>query len=93
MPEVCASAAVVRRMPLTICYHRWVNQRVVFGKKLSAQAVVRAKLANMIARIEAGQNWLESITYQMNHVRRPRAFDFCAAQFYLYLPDVLRGDE
>jgi len=47
---------------------KWVNQRVVFGKKLSAQAVVRAKLASMIARVEAGQNWLESVTYQMNHM-------------------------
>jgi hypothetical protein len=27
---------------------KWANQRVVFGKKLSAQPVVRAKLANMV---------------------------------------------
>ncbi|KAG2189419.1 hypothetical protein INT44_004561 [Umbelopsis vinacea] len=44
---------------------KWTNQRVVFGKKLSAQPVVRSKLANMIAQIESVQNWLENITYQM----------------------------
>lgn len=48
---------------------RWVNQRMVFGKPLSSQAVVRAKLASMIARVEACQNWLESVTHQMNNVR------------------------
>ena len=29
------------------------------------QAVVRAKLASMIARVEANQAWLENVTYQM----------------------------
>jgi len=43
----------------------WVSQRNVFGKPLSAQAVIRSKLAAMISRAEATQNWLENITYQM----------------------------
>ena len=43
---------------------------MVFGKPLNAQPVIRAKLANMIARVEAGQSWLESITHQMNNVCR-----------------------
>lgn len=30
---------------------KWTNQRVVFGKKLSAQPVVRSKLANMVHSI------------------------------------------
>lgn len=47
---------------------RWSQQRIVFGKPLNAQAVIRNKLAQMISRVEAGQNWLENITYQMNHV-------------------------
>jgi alkylation response protein AidB-like acyl-CoA dehydrogenase len=47
---------------------RWATQRIVFGKPLTAQPVIRAKLAAMMARVEAGQNWIESITYQMNHV-------------------------
>ncbi|KAF9513141.1 hypothetical protein BS47DRAFT_1372631 [Hydnum rufescens UP504] len=43
----------------------WANQRKVFGKPLMNQPVVRAKLANMIARVESGQSWLENITLQM----------------------------
>ncbi|KAH9950153.1 acyl-CoA dehydrogenase [Amylocystis lapponica] len=62
---------------------KWVNQREVFGKKLSAQAVVRAKLANMIARVEAGQNWLESVTYQMNHMSYSEQSDKLAGQIAL----------
>lgn len=48
---------------------KWANQRIVFGKPLNSQAVIRAKLANMIARVEACQSWLEQITHQMNNVR------------------------
>ncbi|KAG6876220.1 hypothetical protein C0993_004877 [Termitomyces sp. T159_Od127] len=44
---------------------RWTTQRKVFGKPLHAQAVIRSKLAAMIARAESVQNWLENITYQM----------------------------
>ena len=47
---------------------RWASQRIVFGKPLTAQPVIRAKLAAMIQRIEACQNWLESVTHQMNNV-------------------------
>lgn len=48
---------------------RWANQRKVFGKPLSAQAVVRSRIAQMVARVEGAQAWLESLTYQMNNVR------------------------
>jgi len=41
---------------------------MVFGKPLTSQAVIRNKLARMMARVEASQNWLEEITYQMNNV-------------------------
>nr|GAT60824.1 predicted protein [Mycena chlorophos] len=44
---------------------KWANQRKVFGKPLSSQAVVRQKLAAMIARFESCQSWLEAITFQM----------------------------
>jgi len=47
---------------------KWAHQRVIFGKRLNAQPVVRAKLAQMLARIEAGQSWLETITHQMNNM-------------------------
>ena len=49
---------------------RWAQQRRVFGKPLNAQPVIRAKLAAMISRVEAGQNWLENVTHQMNNVGR-----------------------
>eukprot|EP01059_Diplonema_ambulator_P011793 TRINITY_DN2182_c5_g6_i2.p2 TRINITY_DN2182_c5_g6~~TRINITY_DN2182_c5_g6_i2.p2 ORF type:complete len:521 (+),score=204.01 TRINITY_DN2182_c5_g6_i2:79-1641(+) len=47
---------------------KWVHQRKAFGKPLIAQPVVRFKLAGMIAKTEAAQNWLENITYQMNQM-------------------------
>lgn len=43
----------------------WAAQRNVFGKPLLSQPVIRAKLADMIARAEASQAWLEAITFQM----------------------------
>ena len=64
---VCTSLSAQRRI-VEECL-KWSNQRVVFGKPLNAQAVIRSKLANMIARVEAGQNWLEFVTHQMNNVR------------------------
>ncbi|KAJ3756525.1 acyl-CoA dehydrogenase/oxidase [Lentinula raphanica] len=47
---------------------KWANQRIVFGKPLASQAVIRNKLGKMIMRIEACQNWLETVTYQMNNM-------------------------
>ena len=66
---VCASARA-QRLIVEECL-KWVSQRKAFGKPLSSQAVVRAKLAAMIARAEAVQAWLENVTYQMcNMVRK-----------------------
>ena len=45
---------------------KWSHQRIVFGKPLISQPVIRQKLAKMISLTEACQSWLESITYQMN---------------------------
>ncbi len=47
---------------------RWTNQRKAFGKPLHSQAVIRNKLAAMIARVESVQNWLENLTHQMNNM-------------------------
>ena len=52
-----------------IFLYRWSQQRQAFGKPLSSQAVIRSKLAQMIARVESAQNWLENVTHQMNNVR------------------------
>ncbi|KAK3643577.1 hypothetical protein LTR56_010087 [Elasticomyces elasticus] len=44
---------------------KWCHQRIVFGKPLITQPVMRQKLARMISLVEANQAWLESVTYQM----------------------------
>jgi len=63
---VCASARNQRNI-VEECL-KWVNQRKAFGKPLSSQAVIRAKIADMIARAESTQSWLENITHQMNNM-------------------------
>ncbi|OOF99255.1 hypothetical protein ASPCADRAFT_504717 [Aspergillus carbonarius ITEM 5010] len=57
----------VVRMCMTVVEEcmKWCNQRIVFGKKLIEQPVMRQKLARMIALCESNQAWLESIAYQM----------------------------
>ncbi|KAM0695334.1 hypothetical protein Q7P36_005693 [Cladosporium allicinum] len=47
---------------------KWSHQRIVFGKPLISQPVIRAKLAKMIALTESTQAWLEQITHQMNNM-------------------------
>ncbi|KAG6888919.1 hypothetical protein C0995_004932 [Termitomyces sp. Mi166 len=49
-------------------HERWATQRQVFGKPLTSQAVIRSKLAAMIARVESAQNWIENVTFQMNNM-------------------------
>ncbi|KAJ3268001.1 hypothetical protein HK104_005525 [Borealophlyctis nickersoniae] len=44
---------------------KWANQRMVFGKKLIEQPVIRFKLGSMLAQVEAVQGWLDNVTYQM----------------------------
>ncbi|KZV85671.1 acyl-CoA dehydrogenase NM domain-like protein [Exidia glandulosa HHB12029] len=61
---LAAHSAALHRTIVEECL-KWANQRYVFGKPLHDQAVIRAKLAGMIARMEAGQAWLEQITHQM----------------------------
>eukprot|EP01117_Protostelium_nocturnum_P013971 TRINITY_DN526_c0_g1_i1.p1 TRINITY_DN526_c0_g1~~TRINITY_DN526_c0_g1_i1.p1 ORF type:complete len:511 (+),score=185.77 TRINITY_DN526_c0_g1_i1:93-1625(+) len=67
-------AAVVssNRIVLEECI-KWANQRIVFGKKLTSQAIIRFKIANMASRIEATQNWLDYITYQMTQMEYAEA--------------------
>ncbi|WFD33823.1 hypothetical protein MCUN1_000643 [Malassezia cuniculi] len=47
---------------------KWANQRKAFGRPLTSQAVVRQKLAYLIAQIEAAQAYLEVVTHQMNNM-------------------------
>jgi len=57
----------IERAIVEECF-QWANQRVIFGKSLLEQPVVRSKLAGMITRVETSQGWLEQITYNMNHM-------------------------
>jgi alkylation response protein AidB-like acyl-CoA dehydrogenase len=38
---------------------KWASLRKAFGKPLTEQPVIRAKLAAMYSKVEAGQAWLE----------------------------------
>ncbi|OCH95428.1 acyl-CoA dehydrogenase NM domain-like protein [Obba rivulosa] len=64
---MCCSSARAQRFIVEECL-KWVNQRKAFGKPLHTQAVIRSKLAAMIARAETVQSWLENITYQMTNM-------------------------
>lgn len=61
---LCCSSARAQRLIVEECL-KWTCQRKAFGKPLVEQAVVRHKLAAMIARCESVQNWLENFTHQM----------------------------
>ncbi|KAI5122122.1 hypothetical protein M0805_000770 [Coniferiporia weirii] len=78
---VCISART-QRLIVEECL-KWANQRIVFGKPLLTQAVVRAKIAGMIARVEACQGWLESVTHQMNNMSYEDQSDKLAGQIAL----------
>ncbi|KIJ51568.1 hypothetical protein M422DRAFT_65512 [Sphaerobolus stellatus SS14] len=79
---MCCSSIAFQRIILKECM-LWVNQRKVFGRPLVSQAVVRAKLASMISRVESAQNWLESLTYQMDHMDYKQQSDKLAGQIAL----------
>lgn len=64
---MCCSSARSQRSVIDECL-KWTNQRKAFGKPLISQAVIRSKIAGMIARAEGVQSWLENITYQMTHM-------------------------
>ncbi len=55
-------------IPIPAECFKWANQRIVFGKPLIEQPVIRAKIGAMIADCEAVSHWLENITYQMTQL-------------------------
>ncbi|OBZ72417.1 Isovaleryl-CoA dehydrogenase, mitochondrial [Grifola frondosa] len=61
---MCCASARTQRLVIEECM-KWISQRKAFGKPLYSQAVIRSKVAAMIARAESVQSWLENITYQM----------------------------
>lgn len=62
-----AATVQMNRIVLDECL-KWSNQRLVFGKKLIEQPVIRQKLARMISHVEADQAWLEAVTFQMTRM-------------------------
>lgn len=52
------------RLLVEECF-KWTHQRVVFGRPLIAQPVIREKMAHMVAQVESVYSWAENITYQM----------------------------
>lgn len=61
---ICARIARYSRMIYEESF-KWAHLRLAFGKPLIEQPVVRQKFAHMLAKVEAGQSWLESLVYQM----------------------------
>ncbi|GLB40182.1 putative acyl-CoA dehydrogenase, N-terminal domain [Lyophyllum shimeji] len=76
---MCCSSLGAQRLIVEECM-KWTTQRKVFGKPLNSQAVVRSRLASMIARVESAQAWLESITFQMNHMGYKQQSSLLAGQ-------------
>jgi alkylation response protein AidB-like acyl-CoA dehydrogenase len=76
---MCSSSARSQRSITEECL-KWASQRKAFGKPLTSQAVIRAKLAGMIQRTEAVQSWLENITYQMCHMSYKEQANHLAGQ-------------
>ncbi|KAI0322547.1 acyl-CoA dehydrogenase NM domain-like protein [Amylostereum chailletii] len=64
---MCCTSARSQRAVVEECL-LWISQRKAFGKPLSSQAVIRNKIAAMIARVEAAQGWCENVTHQMNNM-------------------------
>ncbi|KAF2096895.1 acyl-CoA dehydrogenase family protein [Rhizodiscina lignyota] len=64
---MCCATIRTMRTVTEECF-KWANQRLVFGKRLIEEPVIRQKIAKMISHCEADQAWLESITYQMNNL-------------------------
>lgn len=61
---MCAMVSRWARTVVEECL-KWSHQRMVFGKPLIQQPVIRQKLSKMIQYVEATQAWIEGITYQM----------------------------
>lgn len=70
------------RQVVADCF-RWAISRVAFGKRLIDQPVIRYKLAEMSAAVEALEAWNDSITYQMGNMEYGRQAQELAAPIAL----------
>lgn len=74
---MCCGASRTIRLMVEECF-KWAHQRIVFGKPLIEQAVIRAKFADMFAKVEAAQATLEHITFQMCNMSYQEQADLLA---------------
>jgi len=49
---------------------KYAQKRETFGKKLIEHPVIRLKLAHMARQVEATQNWLELVTFQLTTLNK-----------------------
>jgi acyl-CoA dehydrogenase len=59
----------------------WAQERETFGKRLIDHQVIRHKIAEISARIDAVEAWLERICWQVNEGQMPVA-EICKAKFF-----------
>ena len=79
---LCVVGSAFARTCLAECY-RWAIQRKAFGKRLIDQPVIRFKLAEMSAMVECLENWLESVTFQMDQMTPFEQFEKLSATIAL----------
>ncbi|KAH8917100.1 acyl-CoA dehydrogenase NM domain-like protein [Atractiella rhizophila] len=79
---MCCGVTRGTRAIVEECF-KWAHQRKVFGKPLISQPVIRQKFSHMFAKVEAGQSWLETVTYQMTHMNYAQQSDLVAGQIAL----------
>ncbi|KAH8099991.1 acyl-CoA dehydrogenase/oxidase [Cristinia sonorae] len=91
---MACSGAITQRLIVEECL-KWTAQRKAFGKALNSQAVIRSKLAEMIAKVEAAQSWLENITFQMNNMSYKQQSDNLAGYVFPLnvFEDCMNSDE
>ena len=59
----------------------WAQERETFGKKLIRHQVIRHKIADMSAKIDAVQSYMYMICYQIDNGHMPIA-ELCKAKFF-----------
>jgi len=63
------------------CSIEWAQQRQTFGKPLIQHQVIRHKIADMSAKTDALDAYLQQICYTINHGEMPVA-EICKAKFF-----------
>lgn len=67
--NICVSVTTQARMVLAAGFE-YAMKRQAFGKPLIEQPVVRHRLAKAIGELETQWSWVESLVYQMVHLKK-----------------------